>query len=839
MANTRTLFTVMLTLIAAAAAPALTRTDRAALSRMTAHAENARFRLYVDESSAVVALLDKERQAVWYSNPPDRAADPLANELNRSRLSSQLQAVVYTPRDQRLVFDTYTHSIARRTFAVRRLPNGARIEYTMSNDDRGEEDIPPTVEKGRFETRFLAPMSREEREQFLERYELNAANTAYVRRAIPQYRVGRFLEILDRIGYTAEERQRDREAGRDAEGAGEEGGRTLIPGLRASSPARKERVSVFVPLEYTLDEAGLVVSIAAREIAGTPGYPLHSLEVLRCFGAAGREATGYILVPDGSGALIYLNNGRQSQPPFHQPVYGDQEAETQRENILSTRQAYLPVFGLKSGDRAFFAVIEEGEAIAAINADVSGRLHGYNSVAAEFRVREKGQVTIGTGEKARSKLIFQKEGYSGAIRIRYAFLYGQEADYLGMARCYSGYLQRRGVLGPPRPLGPLFNLQLIGAIDDRRSFAGISYRSLKALTSYRQVIAIVDRLMERGIADIRVRYSGWLRNGLHHCFAANLQLERALGGERDFRYMLEQLRRRRVDLRPELSVLTSFLPGHGFVPRKQAERYLNQSPARRVAFNLATFQRDPRRPAGYWVSTRLLAGLLGRVAGFWERYGLQGVCFGDLGVQVRADYRAGRECDRQEARQTIEVALCGTSPRIGTIAVRGADLPALRAADQVLELPFRSSGFSICDESVPFLQLVLRGRLRFTGEPLNLASDDRDLFLRSLETGAELLFLWTYADDSEFKNTGFDEYYATHFEAWLERAVALYGEWKQVHSRIGAAKVLRRIQVLPGAVEVEFDNGAVLLLNYNRQLLVVRGRVVPGRDYLLLERERG
>jgi len=31
---------------------------------------------------------------------------------------------------------------------------------------------------------------------------------------------------------------------------------------------------------------------------------------------------------------------------------------------------HLPVFGLKQGEKAFFAVIEEGEAIAQIRADI-------------------------------------------------------------------------------------------------------------------------------------------------------------------------------------------------------------------------------------------------------------------------------------------------------------------------------------------------------------------------------------------------------------------------------------------------------------------------------------
>ena len=73
-----------------------------------------------------------------------------------------------------------------------------------------------------------------------------------------------------------------------------------------------------VPIEYVLDGPNLLVRIPAKDIVypidveDTLGekytFPLLRISVLEWFGAAGAEQDGYILVPDGSGALIYLNN---------------------------------------------------------------------------------------------------------------------------------------------------------------------------------------------------------------------------------------------------------------------------------------------------------------------------------------------------------------------------------------------------------------------------------------------------------------------------------------------------------------------------------------------------
>ena len=75
-------------------------------------------------------------------------------------------------------------------------------------------------------------------------------------------------------------------------------------------------------------------------------YPLTSISLLRFFGALDEKADGYILVPDGCGALIYLNNGKTSQSLYSEAVYGRDGALPLEERRPYDRQVnHLPSLG--------------------------------------------------------------------------------------------------------------------------------------------------------------------------------------------------------------------------------------------------------------------------------------------------------------------------------------------------------------------------------------------------------------------------------------------------------------------------------------------------------------
>ena len=121
-----------------------------------------------------------------------------------------------------------------------------------------------------------------------------------------------------------------------------------------------------IPLEYKLLKDRLVVSVNPSEITyNDNGYYLVDVDVLPYFGAAGTEDNGYIFVPDGSGALIDLNNQKTNVTAYTANVFGDDLTKNFMNDKLSEADASLsvklPVFGLKKDDSAFLAVITDGE----------------------------------------------------------------------------------------------------------------------------------------------------------------------------------------------------------------------------------------------------------------------------------------------------------------------------------------------------------------------------------------------------------------------------------------------------------------------------------------------
>lgn len=89
-----------------------------------------------------------------------------------------------------------------------------------------------------------------------------------------------------------------------------------------------------------------------------------------------------------------FGNGKTSYKSYSERVYG-QDINIQIQQQQERRQAIrLPVFGLKTANDAFAAIIEEGDALASIEAAVAGKGTGYNMAAAGFQVRSTGYLPV-------------------------------------------------------------------------------------------------------------------------------------------------------------------------------------------------------------------------------------------------------------------------------------------------------------------------------------------------------------------------------------------------------------------------------------------------------------
>ena len=80
-------------------------------------------------------------------------------------------------------------------------------------------------------------------------------------------------------------------------------------------------LSFTIALEYRLADDGIEVSVPASMIEENGGGSLYRIRLLGYFGAAGADEEGYLVVPNGSGSLIYFNNGKSSVENYSQYIY--------------------------------------------------------------------------------------------------------------------------------------------------------------------------------------------------------------------------------------------------------------------------------------------------------------------------------------------------------------------------------------------------------------------------------------------------------------------------------------------------------------------------------------
>ncbi len=593
-----------------------------------------------------------------------------------------------------------------------------------------------------------------------------------------------------------------------------------------------------IPVEFTLGAGFLSARIIASEIEEYGSSRILTITLLPFFGAGGQRDEGYILVPDGSGALIRFNNGRYAAAPYQEYVYGRDPVLSVVYNRTVRQRIHLPVFGVKKGAQAFLAVITAGEYLARIEASVSGSGSGYNSAACSFRYRESDNVILAEADWSAKDVTLLAEGHSAvdAFEVRYYPLAQAEADWPGMASRYRRFLQEEAGVHAEGPiLGVPLQVDLYGAIKKDRSILGIPLTVVQVLTTFREAAGILARLRESGVDDIVVSYHGWTRGGEHDRVPAALLPERRLGGVRGFQDFLRSAREAGVEVYPDADLLEVYRSGNGYFRSFVAARTVMRAPAAQFEFRLSTYAKNTVKPFWYLLSPLRLAGAAGRFATSFRAFSdATGPSVGLLGMMVYSDFKRRRVVDRQSAGAVWTDALASIRRDAGPILVRDANAYALPFARRVSDAPLYSSRFDVADEEIPFYPMVLHGLIPYAGPAINLASDMHDAVLRTVEYGAGPAFTWAAAEASYLKETDFDNLFSAPYEPWLEEAGRLSRRMSDELRGAASAPMVSHERLAEGVYETVYAEGTRVVVNYNRDARTIRGVSVPGKDWVVL-----
>ncbi len=785
--------------------------------------------LLVNDRTAEVAVRDAAG-VYWYSNPQERDSDPVASEENRRAMAAQARIVYSDAAGHMRSMNTYTDAVARGQYRITAEGDTLSVQYTLGEVEE-KKLVPVVVERERFERLILQQLD-ETQKKTIERYYMlvdlpQVQDEAYRRELEVRYPAAgkgpvwvlrssppapqveeKIHAVVSQTAYTREDLEAD---------------------AAANGVDSAAETAVFnLTVEYTLREGRLLVTLPGDRLQMPQSYLIEQVALLEYFGAASVGSDGYLLLPDGSGSLMYFDNGKDGMAPYAVPVYGRDPAVSLSENPYCTAGANLPVFGLKNGETAFLAVIEQGDALANVCAHPSGAAVGCNAAYAAFRVREKAVLSVGSADNVRN--IYQQERYSGDFAVGYYFLNGERADYVGMAEVCRRALsieQTAPVVGE-RPL----YVETVGAIRATENRLGFPVECTRVLTSFGETADLIGELCGMGVspAALRIRCSGMWQGGMRQGYAASLKTEAALGGDDGFAALCAAAKRLGVSLYPDADLLYVYRNtwGDGYRVGADTARFLTRTRAKVYPHNPATFALDTEAQPRYLISPRRYGDVFAAFGRTLEALPCSGASLRSVGRDLAADYRENAVIDRQTARQRLCAALDSLQ---GTeLMAENGNAYLLPRLSHIVELPTESCGYDICDESVPFLQLVISGSVNYAGKPVNLSSGERRGLLRAVETGAGFLFTVTAAGSDRVRGTDYDGYYAC---AWSEVRGLLQETRQQAAAadRTAGLRMTDHERLADGVYRTTFADGTRVTVNYNRYPYVGDGIRIEAEAY--------
>ncbi|WP_405106768.1 DUF5696 domain-containing protein [Paenibacillus sp. FSL K6-1217] len=782
---------------------------------MKAVLDNEYLTLYLNKATTEIAVKDKSSGALWYSNPQDREQDAVATGYNKSKLNVQVGLTYYDNKGNLMNYDNYTHSVQSSQFTIEQSGDSLNIVYTLGEVKSNIDGIPKYISEERFRTLIIGRLENDSDKREIEkRFRYDEPNKRYERRDTSFKGVGlkKVTSLFEQVGYDEAQTAIDKAAyGEEDDGA----------------------ALVTLPLEYRLDGKQLRVSIPGDKVRYPDTMHIQTLSLLPFFGASGTKDEGYSLVPDGSGSLIHFNNNKLYASPYRTAMYGPDAALTQLGQVQKEETARLPVFGMKVQDRGFLAVIESGDAVAAVEADVSGRLNQYNNVFSSYTLGSLEEVTLTNGWRSSTVKQFQAGTFSGDITVAYSFLDKEEASYSGMAAYYREYLtEHTGMTRLDGTEGVPFYLELIGGIPKKKFFLGIPYSAYEPLTSFKEAKIILEQMQEKGIGDIQLRYTGWFNGGINHDYPKSVSVDSKLGGAKGLQALQSYTQDKGITLYPDASFLQSFPEAKG-LGKSQASRLITGKLAHTYPYDISNLKQDVKQPSGYVVSPRVLPDM---VDGFLKDYtelGVSGLSLRDFGSGLNSDFKAEDLVDRQRAEGIIKEQLERMNSSVPRLMIEGGNAYAAPFARHIVAAPMQSSGFNITDESIPFFQMVYHGYLQYTGTAWNMAEDQDAAFslLKALETGSAPHYTWFYADPSKIKMTGFGSLYSADYRSWMDQAAKQYQELSRVLKRVQSQTISEHKKLAEGVYQTAYEAGTTIIVNYNQTPVSVGGVTIDGRNY--------
>lgn len=581
--------------------------------------------------------------------------------------------------------------------------------------------------------------------------------------------------------------------------------------IRADYTFPNEEITV--PVEYKLSDSGFTVSVLFEEIKDNENCRVNQIEVLPYFGAAGLKDTGYMLIPDGAGALVELNNGKQESFPYEKEFYGGDRGVIKSTQTSKDKNLLLPVYGMKVGDYAFIATVEQGAELASLYACVSGKQSNYNRIYtyATYRTYDTVNLDDAIGQDVYAKYTALDTVKLPAYTVCYTLLSGDKANYVGMAEVVRGR-----IFGDAESTdngeAQLF-VDFYGATQKEKAFLGIRYTGVQTLTTFSEAQSILEKLKAEGVGSITAGYRNFSSSDYKNKIASKVVPDGKLGGKKAYSELLSYAKDNNVKVYPYADFVTFRENGNSYWSLTDVIMGLELSVIKQYEYGINDGLPDKGGKPWYLVAGDRYSDAKKQLLKAIKKYGSTGVLLDESVNYIYNDFSPkGYQADRTvSAMQDIYADVA----KQGELLLSAPNAYALKYATSLTDIPMTSSQYVMFDCDVPFLQIVLKGQLPYSSESLNIEGLSDTTLLKLIETGSNPKFALIHEEGKHLIGTELDMLYGATYSECERDVVDYYNALSKVAKKVKGAKVTAHGQE-GDMVTVTYANGVKIYLNYGK-----------------------
>jgi hypothetical protein len=587
------------------------------------------------------------------------------------------------------------------------------------------------------------------------------------------------------------------------------------------------QAKVSFQLNVELDGDNLQVSIPKEKIDENKRTKLISIKVYPFLGSVNEnDINGYMFLPDGSGALIrYEKSGKKAGTPFVGSIFGKDESFRKtvkvNEKVYPVQQIKMPVFGAVHGvkQNAFLTVIEDGYSYGDVVAYPAGVSTDFNWISSQFHYRN--EYYQPTSKSMNGINVYQENANNFDIKLRYMFLRDDEADYVGMAKRYQKYLEENAQLEKQDDKAQVRLEILGGEVKD-----GLIWDSVIPMTEINQIPHFTKELKKNDVDNMFVVYKGWSKGGLTGTLPSKFPIEKKLGNKDDVQDTTAALKKDNIPLYFYTDYTKAYEGASGYSGSKDVAKKISSETISLLEGKEKVFYLSPLK------SLEMAKEDIKN----YSKNGIFNLAIDSTGFTLFSDYNKYSSSDRMQTIDTYNELIHEFNKNMSNVALYEPNVYAWKQANRYLDIPMYSSNYVFETDTVPFLQIVLKGYIPYFAPFSNFNASPAEDILRMIEYGAYPSYLLTDQPSHLLKETPSKGVYTSEFDLWKDKIVEQYKRIEQSLGQVEGASITAREIPKAGVVEVSYSNGKMIIVNYTDSSYSAYGTQVQAQDFAVIER---